>query len=161
MPHAAAHGVEAKLLGDLRSWHCAGKVLLVCKDEDDRRRQLRLVEHALELSARVGDTLAVVGVHNENEALRVLIVVPPERANLVLTCAARMGAGGTTSCVAWMARAAMCAGCQLNAPPTSQTVKLMFLYSTLSTLNPGANGVRNEEWKYRDHMTSGEAIRQH
>jgi hypothetical protein len=39
----------------------------------------------VQLVARVVDAVAVVGVDDEDEALRILVVVAPERADLVLT----------------------------------------------------------------------------
>ena len=46
--------------------------------------QLVLVEHSVELVARLGHTLAVVRVDDEDQALRVLEVVAPQRTDLVL-----------------------------------------------------------------------------
>lgn len=60
------------------------KILLVGKDEQDGIPQLILVEHALELLTGLDDTVAIVAVDDEDDALGVLEVMPPEGADLVL-----------------------------------------------------------------------------
>ena len=60
------------------------KILLVGKDEENGVTELVLVEHALELLASLDDTVAIVAVDDEDDALGVLEVMPPERADLVL-----------------------------------------------------------------------------
>lgn len=46
------------------------------------RGERHLVEHAMQLVPRLADSLAIITVHDEDEALRVLEIVPPERTNL-------------------------------------------------------------------------------
>ena len=58
--------------------------LLVGKDEHDGVAQLVLGQHARQLLAGLADTLPVVAVDHKDQALRVLEVVPPQRADLVL-----------------------------------------------------------------------------
>ena len=41
-----------------------------------------LVQHAVQLVARLADAVAVVAVHHKDQALRVLEVVAPQRADL-------------------------------------------------------------------------------
>ena len=77
--------VQSKLVGHLGRTHGVGEILLVGKDEEDRIAELVLVEHSVQLVPRRVDTVAVVGIDDEDEALRVLVVVAPERADLVLT----------------------------------------------------------------------------
>ena len=100
--------MEAELVGDLGRVHGVGEVLLVGEHEEERVAQLVLVQHPLQLLARLRDTLAVVRVDDENDALRVLevcalekegsvgveggrregscwLTVAPERADLVLS----------------------------------------------------------------------------
>jgi len=76
--------VEAELVRHLRGGHGVGKVLLVGEDEEDGVAELVLVEHAVHLLAGGVDAVAIVGVDDEDEALGVLVVVTPERADLVL-----------------------------------------------------------------------------
>lgn len=60
------------------------KILLVGKDQEDSVAELVLVEHALQLLAGLDDTVAIVGVDDEDDALGVLEVVSPQGADLVL-----------------------------------------------------------------------------
>jgi hypothetical protein len=41
-----------------------------------------LVEHSVELVARFTDAITIVAIHHEDQALRVLEVMPPKRADL-------------------------------------------------------------------------------
>ena len=61
-----------------------GKILLVGKDQEDGVPELVLVQHALQLLPGLDDTVAIVGVDDEDDALRVLEVMPPEGPDLVL-----------------------------------------------------------------------------
>ena len=60
------------------------KILLVGKDEEKSVPKLVLVEHALQLLAGLDHTIAIVAVDDEDDALRVLEVVPPQWPDLVL-----------------------------------------------------------------------------
>jgi hypothetical protein len=62
-----------------------GQILLVGEDQEESVPQLVLVQHALELLARLNNTVAIVAVDDEDDTLGVLEVMPPERTNLVLT----------------------------------------------------------------------------
>ena len=62
-----------------------GKILLVCKNQEQSIPQLILVQHALQLLAGLDNTVAVIAVDNENDALSVLEIMPPQRTNLVLS----------------------------------------------------------------------------
>lgn len=62
-----------------------GKILLVGEDKEDSIAELILVEHALELLSGLNNTVAIVGVDDEDDTLSVLEVVPPQRTDLVLT----------------------------------------------------------------------------
>lgn len=53
VPVALAQGVEAELVGDLSSVHGVGQILLVGEDEEDGLAELVLVEHAVQLVARL------------------------------------------------------------------------------------------------------------
>lgn len=61
------------------------QILLVGEDKEKSIPQLILVEHALKLFASLGNTVTIVGVDDENDALGVLEVMSPEGADLVLS----------------------------------------------------------------------------
>jgi len=65
--------------------HKIQNYLLVGENEQKGFPELVLVEHALELIAGFTDTVAIVRVDDEDDALGVLEVVAPEGADLVLT----------------------------------------------------------------------------
>jgi hypothetical protein len=85
VPGALSQAVEAKLVCDLGGVHGIGKILLVGKDKENGISELVLVEHALKLLSGLNDTVAIVGVDDEDDTLSVLEVVPPQRSDLVLT----------------------------------------------------------------------------
>ena len=58
---------------------------LESENEEDGITELVLGQHAVQLIVRLPSTLAIVGVHHEDEPLRVRIVVAPEGADLVLS----------------------------------------------------------------------------
>jgi hypothetical protein len=64
---------------------CAyGQILLVGEDQEESVPQLVFVEHALQLLTGLNNTVAIVAVNNEDDALSVLEVMPPQRSDLVL-----------------------------------------------------------------------------
>ena len=77
--------MQAKLVSDLSSVHGVGQILLVGEDEEKGITELVLVEHALELLTGLDDTVAIVGVDDEDDTLGVLEVMSPERTDLVLS----------------------------------------------------------------------------
>jgi hypothetical protein len=79
---ALTQRVQAQLVGDLRGVHGVGQVLLVSEHKQHGVAQLVLVQHAVQLIACLPDTVAIVRVHHEDQPLRVLEVVPPQRADL-------------------------------------------------------------------------------
>mmetsp|Transcript_29082 Transcript_29082/g.62554 ORF Transcript_29082/g.62554 Transcript_29082/m.62554 type:complete len:221 (-) Transcript_29082:25-687(-) len=92
VPLAVTELVEAQALGDLVHAHGVGKILLVGEDQEDGITQLILSEHAVQLvlgavlsTRSIVDTLPVVGIDNEDDALGVLVVVAPQGTDLVLT----------------------------------------------------------------------------
>jgi hypothetical protein len=62
-----------------------GKILLIGEDKEDGVTELVLVKHALQLLASLDNTVTIVAVDNEDDALGVLEVMSPERTDLVLT----------------------------------------------------------------------------
>ena len=79
-----SQAVEAKLVGDLGSVHGVGQILLVGEDQQESVSEFVLVEHALQLLAGLNHTVTIVAVDDEDDALRVLEIVAPERTDLVL-----------------------------------------------------------------------------
>lgn len=77
--------MQAKLVSNLGSVHGVGQILLVGEDEEESVAELVLVKHALKLLASLDDTVAIVGVDDEDDTLGVLEVMPPQRADLVLS----------------------------------------------------------------------------
>lgn len=76
--------MQTQLISDLGGVHCIGQILLVGEDQEERIPQFVLVEHALKLLAGLDDTVAIIAVDDEDDALRVLEVMSPERSNFVL-----------------------------------------------------------------------------
>ena len=85
VPLPVADAVEAKLVRNLGDGHSVRKILLVGEDKNDGIAELILVKHLLEFLGGFLDTLPIVGIDDEDKALGVLEVVPPEGANLILT----------------------------------------------------------------------------
>lgn len=84
VPFSVADAVEAELVCDFGDGHGVGKVLLVCKDEEDGITKLVLVEHAVEFVVGIGNAVTIVRVDDEDQPLRVRVVVAPQRTDLVL-----------------------------------------------------------------------------
>lgn len=61
------------------------QILLVGEDQEERIPQFVLVQHPLQLVACLLDTVAVIAVDDEDDALSVLEVMSPQWANLVLS----------------------------------------------------------------------------
>ena len=102
-PRPLPKAVEAELVRDLGGVHGVGQILLVGEDEEEGVAELVLVEHALQLLAGLRDTFPVVGVDDEDDALRVLEVCGRVReraagaqAEAELESADTSDAGGTT-----------------------------------------------------------------
>lgn len=82
VPVALAQGVQAKLVGDLCCVHGVGQVLLIGEHEEDGVAQLVLIQHAVQLVAGLANAIAIIAIHHEDQALRVLEVMPPKRTDL-------------------------------------------------------------------------------
>jgi hypothetical protein len=61
-----------------------GKVLLVGKHQKHSLSQLVFVQHALQLLSGLDDTIAIVAINDEDDALGILEVMPPQWPDLVL-----------------------------------------------------------------------------
>lgn len=85
VPLAGAQGVQTQLVGDLSDGLGVGEILLVGEDKEDRVTELILPQHLLELKGGLINTLTVIRVDNVNNSLGVLVVVAPQRPDLVLS----------------------------------------------------------------------------
>ena len=74
VPLPLPEAVQAELVGNLGGVHGVGQILLVGKDQEEGVPQLVLVQHPLQLLARLNDTVAIVRVNNKDDALGVLEV---------------------------------------------------------------------------------------
>jgi hypothetical protein len=77
--------VQTKFISHFGSTHSIREILLVGKDEKDGIAQFVLVEHSVHFIASGIDTVSIIGIHHEDQSLGVLVVVAPQRTDLVLT----------------------------------------------------------------------------
>ena len=77
--------MQTQFISDLSSIHGVRQILLVGEDEKQRIPELVLVQHPLQLLAGLNDTVTIVAVDDEDDALCVLEVMPPQRPDLVLS----------------------------------------------------------------------------
>ena len=75
---------ETERTGESIESRSRGTYLFVGKDQEHGVSQLVLLEHAVQLVAGLANSLAIVAVHDKDEALRVLEIVAPQRTDLVL-----------------------------------------------------------------------------
>jgi len=61
------------------------QILLVCEDQKKSIPQLVLIKHTLQLLTSFHNTVTIIAVNHEDDALGVLEVMPPQRSDLVLT----------------------------------------------------------------------------
>ena len=85
VPRAAANSVQTELVSDLGAGHGAGQILLVGENKKHGVLEFLLTEHLVKLLAVLLNTVLVIGVDHEDEALGVLVVVAPKQTDLVLT----------------------------------------------------------------------------
>lgn len=84
-PFAVGHAGETKLLSEVCDLHGVGEILLVSEYQNSGVSELLLRQHLLQLITSLGDTVTIVTIDNINETLCILEVMPPERADLILT----------------------------------------------------------------------------
>mmetsp|Transcript_23928 Transcript_23928/g.65196 ORF Transcript_23928/g.65196 Transcript_23928/m.65196 type:complete len:229 (+) Transcript_23928:314-1000(+) len=77
-------GVQSELPGDLIRRGRTGQVLLVRKYQQHRLPQLLRRQQFLQLLPRVLQSVTIAAVHDEDEAVGVSEVVPPQLADLIL-----------------------------------------------------------------------------
>jgi hypothetical protein len=59
--------------------------LLVGEDKEESISELILVQHALEFLAGLNNTIAIIAIDDEDDALGILEVMSPERSDLILS----------------------------------------------------------------------------
>lgn len=82
VPRALAEGGEAQGVDNLRGLARTGQVLLVSEHQQHRVTELFLRKHLVQLLAGLLQTLLVLAVYHEDNALRVLEIVAPQRPDL-------------------------------------------------------------------------------
>ena len=85
IPGPLPESVKSELVSDFSGIHGIRQILLVCEDQEEGVSEFILVQHALQLLSGLNNTIAIIAVDNEDDALGVLEVMPPQRSNLVLT----------------------------------------------------------------------------
>lgn len=101
-PGTLSQRVKTQLVGDLGGVHGVLKlcqqrskyywiqitdwqILLVGEDQKNGISELILVQHALQFLSGLNNTIAIIAVNNEDDALSVLEVMSPQRSDLVLS----------------------------------------------------------------------------
>jgi hypothetical protein len=74
VPTPLPQTVKTQLISDLGRVHRIWEILFICEDEEKGVTEFVFIEHALEFFTGLGDTLAIVGINNEDNALSVLEV---------------------------------------------------------------------------------------
>lgn len=92
-PLSLSQAVQAELVSNLCRVHGVGQILLVGKDEKKSVAKLIFVEHSLQFFACLRNSLSIVGINDEDDAVRVLEVMSPERSNFVLSSNVPNGEG--------------------------------------------------------------------
>lgn len=85
IPLTMTQAVKTQLISHFSCRHGVRQILLVGKDQQDRFTQLILVQHTVQLVASSVNTVTIVGVNHEDKTLRILVVVAPQRTNLILS----------------------------------------------------------------------------
>mmetsp|Transcript_6955 Transcript_6955/g.19728 ORF Transcript_6955/g.19728 Transcript_6955/m.19728 type:complete len:217 (-) Transcript_6955:40-690(-) len=83
-PLSAAEIMQAQLLCHLRRGHRVRQVLLVGEDKHHGISHLILIQHLVQLLTGVLDAVTVVAVNHIDQAVGALVVVAPQRPDLVL-----------------------------------------------------------------------------
>jgi hypothetical protein len=76
--------METKFVGYLRDGHGVREILLVAQDEERSVSEFILSQNFLELQGGFVDSLAIVGIDDEDNAFSVVVIVSPQRPNLIL-----------------------------------------------------------------------------
>ena len=77
--------MQSKLISHLSCAHCIWKILLVGENKKDGIAQFILVQHSVHLITSCINTVRIVRINNKDQSLSVLVVVTPQRTDLILT----------------------------------------------------------------------------
>merc|ERR1719291_210008 len=83
-PLSVPHVVQTELFGDFCCRHGIWKILFVCEDKQHCVAHLVLIQHLRQLLARIFSTVSIVAVHHEDQTLCALVIMSPQRPDLVL-----------------------------------------------------------------------------
>ena len=82
VPVALTEGVKSKLVCDFCCIHSVREILFVGKHKEDCIAKLIFIKHAVQFVTGFPDTIAIIAIHDEDQALSVLEVMSPERTDL-------------------------------------------------------------------------------
>ena len=85
VPGLTPYLVEAEFVGDLWGGHGSLDVLLVGVNENDGVLEFFIVYHLVEFVTSVFDSISIVRVDDEDDALGVRVIMSPELSDLILT----------------------------------------------------------------------------
>lgn len=77
--------MQTQLIGHFSSTHGIREILFVGKYEKHSVTELVFVEHSVQFITSSVDTISIIGIHDKDESLSILVVVAPQRTNLILT----------------------------------------------------------------------------
>mmetsp|Transcript_14053 Transcript_14053/g.40058 ORF Transcript_14053/g.40058 Transcript_14053/m.40058 type:complete len:212 (-) Transcript_14053:65-700(-) len=80
-----AESVQSEFVSHFSGAHGVWQILLVGENEQDGIAELVLVQHSVQFVSGGIDTIGIIGIDDEDQSLRVLVVVTPQRTDLVLT----------------------------------------------------------------------------
>mmetsp|Transcript_10590 Transcript_10590/g.22069 ORF Transcript_10590/g.22069 Transcript_10590/m.22069 type:complete len:254 (-) Transcript_10590:9-770(-) len=92
-PLAMTKVVKAKLLSHFCRGHCLWQVLLVGKNQQHCITHLVLIQHLSEFLPGILNAITVIAVNDIDQSVGALVVVAPQRANLVLASHVPHGEG--------------------------------------------------------------------
>jgi len=85
VPGTLSQAVKTQLVCDLGGVHGIGQILLVGKNQENGIPELILVQHTLQLLSGLNNTVTIIAVNDEDDALGVLEVMSPQGSDLVLS----------------------------------------------------------------------------
>ena len=85
IPWSMSKAMQAQFIGHFSGRHGIRKILFVGKNEENGFFQFILIEHSMKFVPGSINTISIVWINNENQPLCILIVVSPQRSNLILT----------------------------------------------------------------------------
>ncbi len=77
--------MKSEFVGDLGNGHGIGQILFVAQNKKCCISEFVFSQDFLELEGSFVDSLTIIAVHNKNDSLGVVVIVPPQGSNFVLT----------------------------------------------------------------------------